>query len=227
MSENWNPLEAVALMRAARRGRSGPKLTRTEQYNAFAMLKSGVEQSVVSRMFGISQSSVSHLANCLNRTAGHLWRYSDVFNEWNRLGEEGFLAAYVTEENYLKAQRLKYRVATPSIDDQAALHLISNPRADSCSYGLIGAFQVANWRARIDWAECDKEVPEEGRGPIGWRYATVDDDDHPLVYHSIAPYDEPVRPDGLWMPWRTSGDAFDHTYQLMNIRSPRRGRPRK
>ena len=227
MEEQWNPLAAALLTRAAARGRSGPRLTRADQYHAFALIKSGFAYSVISKMFAISQSSVSLLANCLVRTPGRLWRYPDVANEWTRLGEEAYLKAYLTHENYLKAARLAKGVDGHALDDRLAFHLVSNPKADSCSYGLILSFQVGDWDARIDWKPCADEVPEEARGPEGWRYAWVDRDGVAGPYESIAPYDvEPRRPDGLWMPWRTSADAFNHAYQSRGLPSPRRGRPK-
>jgi hypothetical protein len=181
-------------------------------------------------MFGISGSSISHLAGCLKREPGKAWRYTDVFVEWRRLGEHAFLAAYLTEENFLKAQRLKYGVDDNAIDDRTQLHLTSNPRADSCSFGLIGSVDLGDWNARIDFVECNNpDVPPNLRGPVGWRYAPVDvRDDRPSdSYVSIAPYDEPVREDGIWMPWRTSADCCDHLHRMMGLKNPRRGRPRK
>ena len=223
----FDPLAAAAEMRAERAARIGPKLTRIEQYQAFALLQSGTPRSIVSLMFGITPTTASHLANCLDHGPGKLWRYSAVFREWRRIGEQAFLAAYLTEENFLKAKRLKYTVAAP-LDDRASLYFESQPRADSCAYARIGSFQAGAWRFRIDWVEAAPEVPAERRGPIGWRYAVCDDNDVPADYYSRNPNEsDPVRADGLWMPWRTSGDAFDYAYASNDLRSPRRpGRPR-
>lgn len=229
MSEQFNPLEAASILRAEARSRVGPRLTRTDQMNAFALLKTGVKHAIVARIFGLSMSSVSQLANCLNHAIGRAWHYTDVFSEWQRLGEEDFIKAYLTEEHFLRAKRLKYGVDDNAIDDKLDLHLASNPRADSCSYGLIRSVTLGEeWRVRIDFAPCDPEIPEELRGPDGWRYASVNADDYPSgPYVSKAPYDEPVREDGLWMPWRTSAECFDHLHHIAGLRSPRRGRPRK
>jgi hypothetical protein len=198
--------------------------------NAFALLKTGVSHRTVAKIFGLSMASVSQLANCLNHAVGRIWRYTDVFSEWQRLGEEEFIKAYLTEEHFLRAQRLKYGVDDHAIDDKLDLHLSSNYRADSCSYGLIGAVALSeDWRVRIDFVPCDDpDIAEDKRGPIGWRYATAGLDDAPAGrYVSISPHDEPVRVDGLWMPWRTSALCFEHLHRIMGLRSPRRGRPRK
>jgi hypothetical protein len=226
MSEKFNPLEAVALLRASARSRRGPKLNRTEQYQAFAMIQSGVEHSVISKMFGVSKTTVSHLANCEARAPGRIHRYPDVFREWVRLGPEAFLEAYVTEENYIKAQRLKYNVDDGhKLDDRNGMHLVSNPRADACAHHIIGELNLGTWRARIDWAEADPAIPEDERGPVGWRYKDVGADS---PYFSIDPNAEPIQPEGLWLPWRTSGECFDYIYLSMGMPSPRRGgRPRK
>ena len=221
----FDPLAAAAALRAESHMRGGPRLTLTTQCEAFALLKSGVAQEVVARMFALSRSSVSHLANCLNRTAGRTWRYPAVFIEWRRLGEAEFLKAYLTEDNYLKAKRLALDVPEP-LDDQSAIYAVSNPRADGCSHAKMGEFEVAHMRVRIDWAECTQaDIEPDKRGPIGWRWTEIA---APYAYQSIPPWDEePARADGIWMPWRTSGDAFDYVFKIMGLKSPRRGRPRK
>jgi hypothetical protein len=201
-------------------------MTITDKLNAFALLKVGFTQAVVSKMFGISTGSVSHLANCLNRSEGQVWRYPDVHNEWRRLGEEDFLRAYLTEEVYLKAQQMSHNVDGHAEDDRTQLYLTSNPRADSCSHGLIGSFDLGTWRARIDFVECDDpDLPPEKKGPIGWRYAQVGQDDFPdSPYVGVNPNDEPIRADGIWMPWRTSAECFDYCHLIMGLKSPRRMR---
>jgi hypothetical protein len=229
MTDTFDPLEAYAILRAQARERRGPKMTSANKMHAFALLHSGVPHEVVGKMFGISGASISHLANCLKRDPGKTWRYSDVFIEWRRLGEEKFMASYLTEENFLKAQRFKYGVDDNATDDHTQLHLTSNPRADSCSHALIGSVDLGEWRARIDFVPCDHpDIPADKRGPDGWRYATVDANDYPTdAYVSIAPYDEPQRADGLWMPWRTSADCCNHLHRMMGLKNPRRGRPRR
>ena len=150
--------------------------------------------------------------------------------EWLRLGEEEYLKAYVLEEDYLKSQRVKHKVGYDDPDDidrMTDANAPSNPRADSCSYNLIGSFEVGNWRARIDWMPCGEDIPEDKRGPIGWRYADVSAEGG-WKYQSRPPHYEPVREDGVWMPWRTSGDCFDYVHMIMGLKSPRRpGRPAK
>jgi hypothetical protein len=228
MSEPFDPLKAYAILRAEARERRGPKLTITNKYHAFALLQSGVPHDAVGKMFGLSGSSISHLANCLKRDPGKTWRYTDVFVEWRRLGPDAFMAAYLTEENFLKAQRLKYNVDDLATDDRTQLHLTSNPRADSCSHALIGSIDLGDWTARIDFVECDRpDIPADKRGPIGWRYAPADGNGDPSDHYvSIAPYDEPTRADGVWMPWRTSADCCNHLHRMMGLKNPRRGRPR-
>ena len=228
MSEKFNPLEAVAMLRASARSRRGPKLNRVEQYQAFAMIQSGVEHSVISKMFGVSKTTVSHLANCEARALGRIHRYPDVFREWVRLGPEAFLEAYVTEDNYIKAQRLKYNVDDGhKLDDRNGMHLDSNPRADACAHHMIGELNMGTWRARIDWAECSPEVPEDKRGPIGWRYCDVSGPSTAPI-SALTRTSSRFQPEGLWLPWRTSGECFDYIYLSMGMPSPRRGgRPRK
>ena len=121
-------------------------------------------------MFGLSAASVSNLANCTEHKAGRMWHYPFVFQEWRRLGgDENFIRAYMTEDLWLKAKRLKYEVAEP-LDDRTKRG--SNRTATSRSYDVIGFFEVKDWLARVDWVEADPEIPAELRGPIGWRYAT-------------------------------------------------------
>jgi hypothetical protein len=211
----FDPVAEVAKMRASEpAGRSGPKLSRIEQCQALAVLKVGhFSHGVVQKMFDLSPASVSNLANCTARKAGRSWHYPAVFQEWRRLGEEAFLRAYMTEELWLKAKRLKYE--TPAPLDNRTLRG-SNFRADSKSYDRIGFFEVSDWVARVDWAECDPETPEELRGPIGWRYATQG-------RGALSPYlsQDPTEDEPRWMPWRTSGDAFDAAYQAAGLVSPR------
>jgi hypothetical protein len=228
MSDHFNPMEAVAILRAEARERIGPKMTIGNKMHAFALLRAGVSHGIVAKMFRISKPSVSNLANCLRREPGRTWHYPDVFIEWRRLGEEAFLSAYLTEENFLEAQRQKAS-AGYEIEEGGQLHLTSNPRADSKSHALIGSIDLGSWRARIDWtASGDPAIPPEKLGPAGWRYAIAGDDDEPLSpYESVNPNDEPQRPDGLWMPWRTSTDCFHHLHRIMGMKIRGLGRPRK
>ena len=62
------------------------------------------------QMFGVSSTTVSHIAHCIDRRPGTIWRYPAVFVEWRRLGEDGFIRTYMTEDLYLKAKRLKYEI---------------------------------------------------------------------------------------------------------------------
>ena len=157
-------------------------------------------------MFGVSKTTVSHLANCEARALGRIHRYPDVFREWVRLGPEAFLEAYVTEDNYIKAQRLKYNVDDGhKLDDRNGMHLDSNPRADACAHHMIGELNMGTWRARIDWAECSPEVPEDKRGPIGWRYCDVSGPSSP--YFSIDPNVEPFSPKACGFPGEPRASA--------------------
>ena len=226
MSTTFDPLIASAklLLEASPRGR---RLSWGDHYAIFALLQSGVKQEVISNMFGISLSSISHLANCLAPRPQSIRRYPHVFREWRLLGRDEFIKAYLTEEHVLQADRIKRSVAG-ALDTR---DLSINPHADSCAYKMRGPVQVEEDWFRIDWIECDHpEIPPEKKGPIGWRYALIDELDQPKEpYVSISPYEtDPPRPDGVWMPWRTSGDVFDWLFVMRGLKSPRRpGRPRK
>jgi hypothetical protein len=227
MSTTFDPIGASAKMLELAQHHSGHRLPRVAHYHAFALLQSGVKQEIISRMFGISLSSVSHLANCLAR--GRIIRYPHVFNEWKTLGRDEFIRAYLTEDHYLQAERLRLDMGR-ALDDKTSR--APNPHADSCAYKIRGAFQVGEDWFRIDWAEADPEIAEAQRGQIGWRYAQIVPDsqtDKAGPYMSISPYDEStLRADEVWMPWRTSGEAFDYVFEAYGLKSPRRpGRPRK
>ena len=227
MSTTFDPLIASAKLLEEAAQTRGRRLSWGEHYNIFALLQSGVKQETISRMFGISLSSISHLANCLAPRPASIRRYPHVFREWRQLGRDEFIKAYLTEEHVLQADRIKRSLAgVLDTRDQSI-----NPHADSCAYSVRGSVQAGEDWYRIDWIDCDQpDIPIDKKGPIGWRYALIDEDNRAKEpYSSISPYEtDPPRADGVWMPWRTSGDAFDWLFTLRGLKSPRRpGRPRK
>ena len=66
----FDPLEAIATLRASERPKAGPKLSRAEQCAAFALIKAEFSHAIVGKVFGLSLASVSHLANCATRAPG-------------------------------------------------------------------------------------------------------------------------------------------------------------
>ena len=144
-----------------------------------------------------------------------MWHYPAVFAEWRRLGgDENFIRTYMTEDLWLKAKRLKYDVAE-QLDDRVTRG--SNRGADSRSYDTVGFFEVKDWLARVDWVECDPETPGELRGTIGWRYATKSPGFDLTPYYSR----EPTETEPRWMPWPSSGKAFDAAFEAAGLTSPR------
>lgn len=202
-SKAFDPLAAIAAMRAHAHPKAGPKLSRAEQCAAFALVKSGFSHAIVGKVFGLSLASVSHLANCSRRAAGKRWYYPEVEREWLRLGDDEFIRAYVTEDLFLKAQRLKFDAGHKS-DDRTARGPNSN--ADRYAFDRYGEFQAGDAVARVDWID------------DGWRFAIVDADT--LYQGQEALGQEPS-------PFRTSGDAFDAAFEIFDLKSPRVGRPRK
>ena len=227
MSTTFDPLIASARLLQAASYIRGRRLTWGDHYAIFALLQSGVKQETLSRMFGISLSSISHLANCLTPRPASIRRYPHVWREWVRLGRDKFIQAYLTEAYVLQADRVQRDVAGLLDTREQAI----NRRADSCAYDKRGPVQVEEDWYRIDWVECDNpDISAEKKGPIGWRYARIDEQERPKKpYVSVMPYDsDPPREDGVCMPWRTSGDVFDWLFVMHGLKSPRRpGRPRK
>ena len=216
----FDPVAMIRELRATEPPRGGPKLNKTEQCQALAILRVGYfSHAVVEKMFGVSSTTVSHIAHCIDRRPGTIWRYPAVFVEWRRLGEDGFIRTYMTEDLYLKAKRLKYEI--PELLDDKTMRG-PNPRSDGHSHSHIGYFEVSDWLARVDWVECDPETPAELCGPIGWRYATEGKS-------GLSPYisRDPTENEPRYMPWPTSGEAFDAAFHAIDATSPRLGRRAK
>ena len=199
----FDPLEAIASLRASERPKTGPKLSRAEQCAAFALIKAEFSHAIVGKVFGLSLASVSHLANCATRAPGKRWYYPDVEREWRRLGENDFVRAYLTEDIFLKAQRLKLAVGQPS-DDRTARG--PNPNADRFAFDRYGEFQVGDAAARVDWIDG------------GWRFAFVEEGMFHQGQEALS---------GEAAPFGTSGEAFDAAFEVLGLKSPRVGRPRK
>ena len=199
----FDPLAAIAQMRARERPKAGPKLSRAEQCAAFALVKSEFSHAIVGKVFGVSLASVSHLANCTTRAAGKIWYYPQVESEWRRLGEDEFIRTYLTEDVFLKAQRLKLDAGRKS-DDRTVRG--PNPNADRFAFDRYDEFAVGGLMARVDWIDG------------GWRFAFVE----PVLFYQGQ---EALGRDPA--PFRNSGEAFDAAFLVMGLTSPRVGRPRK
>ena len=199
----FDPLDAIAQMRARERPKAGPKLSRAEQCAAFALVKSGFSHAIVGKVFGVSLASVSHLANCTARAAGKIWHYPQVESEWRRLGQDEFIRTYLTEDIFLKAQRLKHDVAHKS-DDRTVRGPNSN--ADRFAFDRYGEFVVGEGTARVEWRDG------------GWRFALVEEG---MFYQGQEALGREAS------PFQTSGEAFDAAFEILGLKSPRVGRPRK
>ena len=200
----FDPLAAIAEMRARAHPKAGPKLSRAEQCAAFALVKSGFSHAIVGKVFGVSLASVSHLANCTARAAGKIWYYPQVESEWRRLGQDEFIRTYLTEDIFLKAERLRHDVTHKS-DDCTARG--PNPNADRFHFDRYGEFAAGDMLARVDWIDG------------GWRFAFVEEG----MFHQGRESLEGGEP----TPFGTSGEAFDAAFTTLGLKSPRVGRPRK
>ena len=199
----FDPLAAIAEMRARAHPKAGPKLSRAEQCAAFALVKSGFSHAIVGKVFGVSLASVSHLANCTARAAGKIWYYPQVESEWRRLGQDEFIRTYLTEDIFLKAERLRHDVTHKS-DDCTARG--PNPNADRFHFDRYGEFAAGDMLARVDWIDG------------GWRFAFVEADSFYQGQEALG---------GEPLPFHTSGEAFDAAFAALGLKSPRVGRPRK
>lgn len=220
----WDPIAAIEQMRKEAPPRFGRKLSLAQQCEAYAALQSGAAQKVVSDIFGLSAASICHLANCRNHAPGREWRYSDVWRTWRDLGEEEFLRRYYSEDLDLKIKRWRYKVPGPLDSRRTAA---ANPIADKYSFTAIGSFTVNSprpWVARVDWADCQLPDDDPRYGPPGWRYTSVEPEGSP--FHNVHAYNgqEALNSElPVFLPFRTSADAFDAAHRQSLVPSPRTG----
>ena len=124
-------MEAL-LNHAPPRPHTAPKLTHEGRCQVYALLYLGQRPDVVSRLFGLSRATVSHLGGCrdddrvattFEMTPGHFEtlggpninprqegrrpRYQDVAREFESLGEDEFMRRYMTESLWSRLQRTK------------------------------------------------------------------------------------------------------------------------
>ncbi len=205
-----SPVEALAAMVAAEPARAARKLSFYGQCSAFYALHAGASRTLVAKAFGVTQSTVSLLANCLAGPGRDgKWRYAGVAEEFNRLGEKAFAERYYTEETHLRLMRIKMNIAEAA--DQRGSHG-PNPNADKYSTANYGVFEIDGDCYRIDW------VTREFCGE-GWHYAPCDEAgtvDDPSRY--TGHYVEETRAD---RPFRTSAAAYDAVYEAYGQISPR------
>lgn len=150
--------------RAAKDGKFKPKLSSEERCAVLALVRKGVKRDLVAGAFGIDRRTVAHVAN---DTSPH---YKETRNELKRMGEEEFIATYLTEavvkrvREYYEANKAApdaptHDIASGRAKKYAGLHTV---KPEQCDY---------SHRIEIKYFKDDPQLSVDG-----WYYRDLDGD---------------------------------------------------
>lgn len=163
-----------------------PKLTFADRCAILGFYKTGFSLPQIAAGFKVNRRTVNKVISELSN------KYKDVRDEYRRLGEEAFIARYVTPEWAEKVMAAKNdpEVELVGRDYDAAAPERGNS-ANKRATGQKGISTIKedrhdfSHRIEVEWLEADTATDIEGRAfehPAGWYWRDLDGE-HPTVWN--------------------------------------------